>query len=410
MVVKKLLVLDAAFSYEAIVKRGLINSVTCRDLDGYFEHVWSVHPFASLVSSREWGPEFGRPVAYSVAKDHTFIEGKVGLSVIFKRFAKVNFLLAQLDMFIFLIKLIRKEKISVIRTGDPLYLGGFGFLLSRLTRIPFVVRVGSNNEKTRESTGKCMMPRLFKTMTQERVVEKFVLSRVDLVAGANKDNLRFAINSGAQPNKCVLFRYGNLIDPAHFVAPSQRPSSDILYSDRPFLMCIARLEPVKKVDDVVRVLAEVRKSGFDVQALLVGDGSEREKLEQLADQLGVLGQVNFCGNRDQHWLSSTIPHAGVVISPHTGRALTEAALGAAPTVAYDVDWQSELIEKGITGEIVPFGDWRALAASTIKLLTDQNYARRVGENLRERVLEMMDPDKLDEYERQQYEKLLQPVK
>lgn len=406
MEVKKLLVLDTSFSLEAIIKRGLVSSVTCRDLNGFFEHVWSVHPFASLVSSREWGPEFGRPVSYSVAKEHTFIEGKVGLSVIFKRFATVNFLLAQLDMLIFLIKLIRKEKISVIRTGEPLYLGAFGFLLSRLTGIPFVVRVGANNEKTRETTGKCMMPRLFKTINQERIVEKFVLSHADLVAGANKDNLQFAIDSGAKPDKCTLFRYGNLIDAAHFVAPSQRPTADMLYSGGPFLMCIARLESVKKVDDVVRVLAEVRKSGFDVQALLVGDGRERENLEKLAGQLGVLAQVIFCGNRDQLWLSTMIPYASVVLSPHTGRALTEAALGAAPIAAYDIDWQAELIETGITGELVPFGNWRALATSTIKLLSDRAYARIVGENVREKVLEMMNPDKLNEHERQQYGRLI----
>lgn len=410
MEVKKLLVIDTSFSLEAIVKRGLVSSVTCRDLNGYFEHVWSVHPFASLVSSPDWGPEFGRPATYPLAKAHTFIEGKVGLSALFKRLAAVNFLLAQLDMLIFLIKLIRKEKISVIRVGDPLYLGAFGLLLSKLTRIPVVVRVGANNKKIRETTGKGMMPRLFKTINQERIVEKFVLSRADLVAGANKDNLQFAIDSGAKPNKCTLFRYGNLIDAAHFVAPSQRPSAEVLYSGGSFLMCIARLEPVKKIDDVVRVLAEVRKSGFDVQALLVGDGSEREKLEQLADQLGVLAQVNFCGNRDQHWLSAMIPYASVVLSPHTGRALTEAALGAAPIAAYDIDWQAELIETGVTGELVSFGNWRALAASTIKLLSDRAYARNVGENLRGRVLEMMDPAKLDEHERQQYEKLLRAAK
>ena len=407
MVVKKLLVLDAAFSYEAIVKRGLLNSVTCRDLGGYFEQVWSVHPFASLVSTREWGSEFGRPVAYYVSNRHTFIEGKVGLSVILKNFARVNFILAQLDILIFLIKLIHKEKISVIRTGDPLYLGIFGFLLSRLTSIPFVVRVGANNEKIREITRRCMMPRFFKTIKQERIVEKFILSRADLVAAANKDNLHFAINSGAMPNRCTLFRYGNLIDAVHFVAPSKRPCLDNLYSGVSFLMCIARLESVKKVDDVIRVLAEVRKSGFDVRALLVGDGREREKLERLADQLGVLEHVNFCGNRDQVWLSTTIPKAAVVLSPHTGRALTEAALGAAPVAAYDIDWQAELIETCVTGELVTFGDWRELATSTIKLLSDRPYALRVGENLRERVLQMMDPVKLDEHERQQYMRLLQ---
>jgi len=404
---KKLLVLDTAFTYEIITTRKLQSSVTCRDLGGFFEHVWSVHPFASLVSTREWGPEFGRPDIYSVAETHTCIEGKIGFSRILKRFSRINFIFAQIDIFIVLLKRIRNEKITVIRVGDPLYLGIFGYFLSRFSGVPFVVRVGANNEKIRETTGKCIMPRLFKTMNQERMVEKFVLSRADLIAGANKDNLNYAISCGAKLNKCTLFRYGNLIDPKHFVPPDKRTGADPKYLIHHFLMCIARLEPVKKVEDVIRVLAEARKKDFDVHALLVGDGSEKESIEKLAKQLGVLEQVVFCGNRDQNWLSAMIPHATVIISPHTGRALTEAALGGVAIAAYDVDWQAELIETGVTGELVTFGDWNALSLSTIKLLSDKTYAQSVGMNLRKRVLEMMDPDKLDEHERQQYQKLLE---
>jgi glycosyltransferase involved in cell wall biosynthesis len=164
---------------------------------------------------------------------------------------------------------------------------------------------------------------------------------------------------------------------------------------------------VKKVDDVIRVLAEVRANGFDVKALLVGDGRERDKLALLAKEIGVSEHVIFCGNRDQSWMSSIIPHAAVVISPHTGRALTEAALGGAAIAAYNVDWQGELIETGVTGELVPFGDWRALSAATIKLLNDPTYALNLAANVREKVLKMMDPAKLNEHERQQFLEILQ---
>ena len=46
-----LLVLDAAYTLEMIRERGLESSITCRDLDGYFAHVFSVHPFATLLTS-----------------------------------------------------------------------------------------------------------------------------------------------------------------------------------------------------------------------------------------------------------------------------------------------------------------------------------------------------------------------
>ena len=96
----------------------------------------------------------------------------------------------------------------------------------------------------------------------------------------------------------------------------------------------------------------------------------------------------------------------MVLSPHTGRALTEAALGAAPIVAYDIDWQSELIESGVTGELVEFGDWEALSDATVKFLKDRSYARKMGDQVRLRALEMMDPVKLNQHEINQYEKLI----
>ena len=118
--------------------------------------------------------------------------------------------------------------------------------------------------------------------------------------------------------------------------------------------------------------------------------------------------VFFCGNQDQNWISSVIPFAEVVLSPHTGRALTEAALGGAPICAYDVDWQSELIESGISGELVPFEDYNQMAKITIKLLQDREYARKIGDGARGKALKMMNPEKLNNHEIKFYEKLISP--
>jgi glycosyltransferase involved in cell wall biosynthesis len=203
-----------------------------------------------------------------------------------------------------------------------------------------------------------------------------------------------------------LFRYGNLIDAAHFVEPALRPVPIGDFPSGPFLLCIARLELVKKVDDVIRVMAAVKTRGFKGKVLVVGDGRERKNLENFAKQLGVSEDVVFCGNRDQSWLASAIPRAQVVLSPHTGRALAEAALGGAPIVAYDIDWQPELVESGVTGEIVPFGDWQQFSRCVTKLLEDKVYSRAVGQNAREKALEMMDPGRLNAHERQQYDLLI----
>jgi glycosyltransferase involved in cell wall biosynthesis len=408
---RKLLVLDTAYTLEMIRDRKLHFSVTCRDLDGFFDHVWSVHPFASLLTSEAWGPRFGPPTVTDLAPRHTVIEGRVGRFAILKPLFLPNFLLAQLGLLFDLRRLIKREGIGVIRVGSPLYLGLFGLALKRLTGIPLVIRVGGNHDKIFESTGQPLEPRLMRSRRIEKAVERFVFPRADLVAGANQDNLDFALANGAVPERSTLFRYGNLIDTRHYVDPAERPADqatlDVLNIEpRKFLFYVGRLEPVKQPDHILQTLAEVRRRGHDVKAVLAGDGRMRAALEAQAAELGVADAVVFTGNLDQQSLALLFPLAAAVLSPHTGRALTEAALGAAPVVAYDIDWQGEIIETDVTGILVAPGDQPAMADATARLLADQGYAARLGDAVRERALTMLDPAALDEHERQQYRQLL----
>lgn len=410
-VVRKLLVLDSSYSLEAIRERGLEDSITCRDLDGFFDRVWSVHPFATLVTSEKWTSKFGSPEFYSLTSVHTFIEGKVGRFAMLDFLPAINFLISQIDIVFRLVRLIRKEKISVIRAGDPLYNGLLGWVISRLFSIPLLVRVGGNLDKSYKVTGRIGMPKLFRTRRIEKMFERFVFSRADLVACANKDYIDFSLANGARPETLTLFRYGNLIAKQHLTEPADRSEGrSLLYElgvepDR-FLLTIARLESLKHPEDVVRVLAEVRRRGHDVKIVLVGDGQLRVTLIELAGELGVKDHVVLCGNRDQEWLARVIPLAAAVVSPIMGRALTEAAFGAAPIVAYDVDWQSELIQAGVTGELVPYLDWGKMADTVEHFLINPEYACSMGESVRKRVLEMMNPATLNQHERDTYQKLL----
>lgn len=406
-----MLVIDSSFTYEAITQRNLQESVTCRDLGGFFEHVWTVHPFASLLTSHDWAPRYGAAQSYEVNRFHTFIEGKIGVSKKLSAFFALNFLISQIRLYRDLRDLVKERNISIIRAGDPLYLALLGLAVARSTGIPLLVRVGSNNDKIYETTGKPIIPRLMRWRWVEKIVERFVLSRADLVAGANQDNLDFALTNGARPEASTLFRYGNLLDKRHFVPPTERQIDraaveKLGLEPGSFLLYIGRLEAVKHPDDVVRTLAYVRGCGHNVKAVLAGDGRLREELIALAEELNVAEYLVMPGNLSQDWLVAAIGLAALVVSPHTGRALSEAALGAAPVVAYDVDWQAELIETGVTGTLVPHNDVSAMGIAADAMLTDRGLARSMGDNLRRRALDMLDPEKLDQHERDQYSALI----
>ena len=407
---RKLLVIDTSFSYQAIRSRGLEDSVTCRDLSGYFSHVWSVHPFGSLVSEMPVKLS-GRAEVHQINAIHTFIDGKFGRFLWLERFPKLNFLLAQAGLLAHLCCLVRRERISVIRVGDPLYIGLFGLAISRLAGIPLLVRVGANHDKIYETTGLPMLPKLFPSRRIEKSVGQFVLARAECVAGANQDNLDFAITNGARFERTTLFRYGNLIDKLHFAAPNSRvimKSWLRKHNVEPdgFLMFVGRLKPVKHPDDVLKVFSELRQRGHKLTLLMVGDGPMKSQLIDVAAELGIGDHVIFCGNQNQVFLASMFALAAVVLSPHTGRALSEAALAGARIVAYDIDWQGEMIESGVTGELVQHKDWIQMADSADKILKDPTYAKNIGDAVRVRALVMMDPDLLDEHERITYSTLL----
>ena len=406
-----LLVLDASYTLEMIRERGLENSVLCRDLDGFFGHVWSVHPFATLLTSDSWTPRYGSPVWHVLGPRHTFVEGKVGRFAALRRLFPVNFLLSQALLFVSLLRLIRRNRIKVIRVGDPLYLGLFGLALARLTGVPLVIRVNGNNDKVRESTGQPLYPKLFGTAKAEKRIERFVFPRADLVAAPNQDNVDFSIANGAHPDRVTIFRYGNLLASEHLQEPRERGCDEALFArlgirPRQYLLCVGRLQSVKFPDDALRVLDNVRRQGFDVQLVYAGEGPMRAELEAFAATLGLTDAVIFAGNQDQSSLAQLNAHSAAVLSPLTGRAVSESALGAAPIAAYDLDWQSDLIETAKTGELVPFREPEAMAQSTIRFLADPDYAQAMGRAVRERALAMLDPARLNEHERDQYSKLL----
>ena len=408
---RTLLVLDMSYTLAAVRERQLDEPILARDLDGFFSHVWSVHPCATAVISPTESGAYGFLVVTPFAARHTVVEAKVGRFSTLRRLPMLNFVIAQSEMLRYLTNLIIREHISVIRAGDPYYLGLFGLALSRTTGVPCVFRIPINYDFFYAQVGHLAYPRLLRWRWVERLISRFTLPRVDLVAGSNQDTLTFAIKNGARPEYSTIFRVGNLIHPAHFQPPDRRPDAAPLLdqlglSGKAFSITVCRLERMKQIDDVVRALAEVRSKGIDLCGLIVGDGRLREELRGLTETLGIADAVVFAGNRPQEWIAAVLPQAAVVLSPHTGRALTEALLSGTPTVAYDVEWQSEVVRPGETGELVPYQDWQEMARAIQRLHADPERAQRLGRNARAFVLEVMDPVRLNQHERNEYLRLL----
>ena len=407
--VKKLITFDMSFTYQMIKERQLNTALFSRNLDNYFSKVISVHPLSGLFDNSS--EKYGFPTIIDVSSDHIFVEGKIGLSRWLGWIPPLNLILAQAVLIFKLINISKREGISVIKIGDPYYLGIVGLILKFFLKIPLVIRVCFRYDEIAKKTGKAVMPKLFRFRWIEKKIEKFVFKRCDLIAGANLDNMNYGIENGASKEKCTTFRYGNLLDPMHWKEPFDRldVSEDLKrfgLENKIFLCTIARLEPMKYVEHVIFTIEELKRRNIDIFGLIIGDGSLRKEFEDLARSKGVFDRIKFAGNCKQEWIASILPHASLILSPHMGRGLTEAALSGVPLVGYDYDWQREVIINDKTGYLVEHENWHAMADAAEDLIKDSIKSDIFGKNARHHIVDMMHPKILNDHEKKSYDTLI----
>ena len=144
------------------------------------------------------------------------------------------------------------------------------------------------------------------------------------------------------------------------------------------LITVSRLTAVKNLDTLLKVLAELNKvesPGF--QVTMVGEGEDRESLEQQAVSLGIREQVNFTGFKEpQPYLMSSDIY---VLPSHTegfSNALLEAMALGMCCVATQVGGATDIIEHGVNGWLIDPKDPENIAS------TLREVANLIGERKR----------------------------
>lgn len=124
---------------------------------------------------------------------------------------------------------------------------------------------------------------------------------------------------------------------------------------RPFVAAVGRLAPVKGYDLLLQAWQTV-----DAELLLVGDGPERERLQALAQKLGVLPRVHFLGFRSDATAIMAVSDLVVISSHREGfpLVLVEALQRGIPVLSTEVSGAMEILPAEM---LVPVGDAVALA-------------------------------------------------
>ena len=149
----------------------------------------------------------------------------------------------------------------------------------------------------------------------------------------------------------------------------------------------ARLNPVKDMSTLVRGFAEGHKTCSRLRLVIAGDGEERQKLGDLARELGVEKEVTFAGwisgGMDRFYSALDI-NALTSLSETFPYALTEGTRFHLATVATAVGGIPYLIDQDVNGYLFTPGDWQSLGHYLAALGNDDALRHEMGEKLYEK--------------------------
>jgi L-malate glycosyltransferase len=171
---------------------------------------------------------------------------------------------------------------------------------------------------------------------------------------------------------CEVLVIPNFINKAeYFPARNAAERCKLAPADTRVLIHISNFRPVKRLVDVVRVFAGVRKA-MKARLMMVGDGPDRDPAQREAAKLGVQRDVRFAGRVDD--VADVLRGGDLFLLPSEtesfGLAALEAMACGVPVIASRVGGIPEVVTDGESGFLAGVGDVQTMTERAIEVLRD----------------------------------------
>ncbi len=165
------------------------------------------------------------------------------------------------------------------------------------------------------------------------------------------------------------------------------------------LVHVSNFRPVKRIGDVVKIFAGVRKQ-LPATLVLVGDGPDRDATEQQVDSLGLRNDVRFLGKVES--VGDVLRGADLFLLPSAtesfGLAALEAMACGVPVIASAAGGIPEVVEDGKTGFLAPPGDVATMVDRSLRVLGNPDEHSRLKQNAAARALDFSADKVVPRYE------------
>ncbi len=231
------------------------------------------------------------------------------------------------------------------------------------------------------------------TSKQLKFLARLSLKYADLII-ANSFSTKKLAEKFCSPTKIEVIHLG--VDYHKFQRPlSERKNTRAKWGfpeNTVILVTIARMEPRKNQETVIRALKELRDEGLPLAYVLGGTGEKEKDLKRLVHNLKLKDAVRFLGHLSEEEKIKTFCAADIHIMPSIqvgpmiegfGIVFMEAAAAGLPSIAGKIGGQPEAVLHGKTGLIVDGTNINEVKEAIKKLVINAKLRKEMGNMARE---------------------------
>jgi len=297
---------------------------------------------------------------------------------------KIGFIVSQIRVFFKIVQLNRKYNFEILHQFFVFQVG-FATLASKLLlKKPLVTSlVGWDTYDPYNPVSKMFNPYL-----------ALVMNYSDVITSPSHDLANHAKEQGCERGieiipHCIEINKFNLKNEGNTVRRKLGIKSGEI-----IVLSVQRLDPRKKLEYLIKAIPNVIKSNQNVRFVIVGKGSEMEKLLNLVSEVGVEKYVQFVGFVNDEELPAYYNAADIFVLHSSyeafGIVLIEAMICELPVISTNVGAIPEVVDDKITGLIVPPKKPKELANAILELANSKELREKMGKEGKERAIRKYD--------------------
>jgi glycosyltransferase involved in cell wall biosynthesis len=349
-----------------------------KTLNGYAEHGWKVHFITGNKISLDSDDLNKNIKVYRFdAKwlKYFFKIKKIGF------FAKaIWWFWFQLNSFYIALNANRKEKIN-IAYGYEIYGVPIAKILSLIWRVPVVSRFQGTTLGVSWMKKKFWKVRAWDHWVAYKIPVNLVIMTND---GTQGDEVLSKV--GVSKNKIKFWMNGVNWEIYNKLISNKFAKNQLTIKSNYLLLTLSRLVSWKCVDRSIKIMPDLIKDNPDVELLIIGDGPEKKKLEELANKLGVVKYIRFEGGISHEEVPKYLAAADIFLSfydwSNVGNPLLEAMMAGKCIVTLNNGDTGRFVQNDQNGLLLEYEDLPKVPEIISELLEDEKRREYLGNNAR----------------------------